>query len=1138
MGKRCCRGVSGRRKSGMLCRPTKAITGFKKELESAAVPSREAQCTWMAPRGVEWTVIILTCQHKDSVCAFQKELEIRWRRGVLGPHPLLLTVEDPTARVGSGGATLNALLVAAEHLSARAGCTVVTADVLREARILILHMGRDFPFDDCSRAFTCLPVEDPNAPVEALTCNLDSLLGTMTQKLCRGSPPGVWVCSTDMLLTVPLTAEIDWEGFRGAKVISVPGSISYARNHGIYLADQQGFVRDIIYQGPEARIQECSGPDGKVPLLSLFFDIVLCMADGVTKEDFVTGRTREVGSGQAKGAVALRSARSVLWKALHAIPLSMVCIPDGYYYYMTMAASDHIHNLTLRTSSANTLPFRKVAHSHVAQPQLLEDGCSITNSVLEGAVRVEPGSVLQHCHLQGPLQIGSGCLLTGLDISSSPALQRWQLRDVVLQGHTIRLQDMLRQVFTLTGRHDDWQSPAGAASTYLNVPWAEFFHRTGIREGDIWGSDVPRRSRCLLNARLFPILHAAEPLGVQDVLWFLGSQEGEGLGRWRASWRMSWEQLLMCLDQEAELASRRALFFHQAQGKLRRVLLEHRDCSLLPLIRTAINEGYQEAMLSTLDQVASVAADPGVAARALACIADVLGCMAKGDGGLRSGPAANREWAPAFQQLERGDIAEGVKELAKERRKWLGRPALLVRAARHYEGAEQILIRQAVMSACRFIGVGREEPPPIGHWVLVECPARIDVSGGWSDTPPITYEHGGAVVDVAILVDGRRPIGARARRIAEPELRLVSASGVLEGEVVLELVCQDLEDLQDYCQPHAPGALLKAAFICTQIVTLASQKPLQAQLLEYSGGGFEVHSWSSLPHGSGLGTSSILAGAVMAALYRAAGKSTNTESLIHAVLHLEQVLTTGGGWQDQVGGLVPGIKIGRSKAQLPLKVEVEQIPMLEGFPQTLNKHLLLIYTGKTRLARNMLQDVLRNWYARLPAIMQNADALVSNAEQCAQAFRQGNLPLLGECLTRYWQQKKCMAPGCEPLAVRCMMDALQPYVYGQSLAGAGGGGFLYILTKEPSQKDVIQQILANTEGLGNFSIHTVEVDTAGFSLQLVGSNPKARGDTGSGGHNLSREGLQQDSGLCALPVNVHASSRQQPTSHPGVKNLP
>jgi len=39
--------------------------------------------------------------------------------------------------------------------------------------------------------------------------------------------------------------------------------------------------------------------------------------------------------------------------------------------------------------------------------------------------------------------------------------------------------------------------------------------------------------------------------------------------------------------------------------------------------------------------------------------------------------------------------------------------------------------------------------------VTAECPARIDVAGGWSDTPPITYEHGGAVLSVAVTVDGK-----------------------------------------------------------------------------------------------------------------------------------------------------------------------------------------------------------------------------------------------------------------------------------------------------------------------------------------------------------------------------------------------
>lgn len=57
-------------------------------------------------------------------CVLTAELEVRQKREQIPAGTLLLAVEDPETRVGSGGATLNALLVAAEHLSARAGFTV------------------------------------------------------------------------------------------------------------------------------------------------------------------------------------------------------------------------------------------------------------------------------------------------------------------------------------------------------------------------------------------------------------------------------------------------------------------------------------------------------------------------------------------------------------------------------------------------------------------------------------------------------------------------------------------------------------------------------------------------------------------------------------------------------------------------------------------------------------------------------------------------------------------------------------------------------------------------------------------------------------------------------------------------------
>ncbi|KAM5297614.1 L-fucose kinase isoform 4-T6 [Glossophaga mutica] len=1026
------------------------------------------------PKGVDWTVIILTCQYKDSVEVFQRELEVRQKREQIPAETLVLAVEDPETRVGSGGATLNALLVAAEHLSARAGFTVVTSDVLHSAWILILHTGRDFPFDDCGRAFVCLPVENPQAPVEAVVCNLDRLLDIMSYQLGPGSPPGVWVCSTDMLLSVPSNPGISWDGFRGARVIAFPGSVAYARNHGVYLTDPQGFVSDIYYRGTEAEVQRCARPDGRVPLvsgvvffsvesaehllathvsspldactymgldsgaqpvqLSLFFDILLCMARNVSRENFLVGRPPEMGQGDADVAGYLQSARAELWRQLRDQPLTMAYIPDGSYSYMTNSASEFLHSLTFPGALR-----AQVVHSQVEESQLLGAGSSVISCLLEGPVQLGPGSVLQHCHLRGPIHIGTGCFLSGLDTAQSEALHGVELHDLVLQGHHLRLHGTPVRAFTLVGRLDSWERQG--TGTYLNMSWSEFFQKTGIRNWDLWDPDTPPTECCLPTARLFPVLHPSRAPGPRDMLWMLDPQEdgGEALWAWRASWRLSWEQLQPCLDRAATLASRRDLFFHQALHKARSVLEAQQDLSLRPLIWAAVREGCPGPLLATLDQVAAGAGDPGVAARALACVADVLGCMAEGRGGLRSGPAANPEWIRPLSYLECGDLAEGVKALAQERDKWLSRPALLVRAARHYEGAQQILIRQAVMSAQHFVSTQPVELPAPGQWVVAECPARVDFS----------------------------------------------------------------------------GALLKAAFICAGIVHVHSKLSLSEQLLRTFGGGFELHTWSELPHGSGLGTSSILAGTALAALQRAAGLMVSTEALIHAVLHLEQMLTTGGGWQDQVGGLMPGIKVGRSRAQLPLKVEVEEITVPEGFVQTLNDHLLLVYTGKTRLARNLLQvspssrrrggrrlsraqiltapllphlqDVLRNWYARLPAVVQNARSLVRHTEKCVEAFHQGSLPLLGQCLTLYWEQKKLMAPGCEPLVVRQMMDVLSPHVHGQSLAGAGGGGFLYLLTKEPRQKAALEAVLAKTEGLGNYSIHLVEVDMQGLSLQLLGS---------------------------------------------------
>ena len=93
----------------------------------------------------------------------------------------------------------------------------------------------------------------------------------------------------------------------------------------------------------------------------------------------------------------------------------------------------------------------------------------------------------------------------------------------------------------------------------------------------------------------------------------------------------------------------------------------------------------------------------------------------------------------------------------------------------------------------------------------------------------------------------------------------------------------------------------------------------------------------------------------MAALLRVTGRTASLDSLVHAVLIVEQMLTTGGGWQDNVGGLLPGFKIARSQASLPLKVETEKLDLSEQTVEQFGKRLVGFYTGRTRLAKNLLQ---------------------------------------------------------------------------------------------------------------------------------------------------------------------------------------
>ena len=327
---------------------------------------------------------------------------------------------------------------------------------------------------------------------------------------------------------------------------------------------------------------------------------------------------------------------------------------------------------------------------------------------------------------------------------------------------------------------------------------------------------------------------------------------------------------------------------------------------------------------------------------------------------------------------------------------------------------------------------------------------------------------------------GLMPVVASARRLKDPVLVLQPPEDIASSP----MVWKSLRDISDYHQPLAPGALLKCAVIALGLVNPDSTQELDQQLNFNVGGGIEVRMKSTLPQGSGLGTSSVLSCALLAAICTAVGYEYDTDSIVHSVLILEQLLTTGGGWQDQVGGLLPGFKYSVSPDAFPVRVITEDVPVSEEFVERFNHRLIAIYTGRQRLARSLLQDVIRHWYAREPTILQAVRDLRENSVACKEALQRGDLEAVGACLSKYWQSKKTMAPQSEPQFVVQMREALGDLILGSSLAGAGGGGFFLCLTKEADQIEEVKRRLSVISGAEEMMFMRAQINMQGLQVTV------------------------------------------------------
>ena len=350
-------------------------------------------------------------------------------------------------------------------------------------------------------------------------------------------------------------------------------------------------------------------------------------------------------------------------------------------------------------------------------------------------------------------------------------------------------------------------------------------------------------------------------------------------------------------------------------------------------------------------------------------------------------------------------------------------------------------------------------------------PVRIDIAGGWTDTPPYCLMEGGNVINLAIELNGQPPLQAYIR--PSKELRIVLRSIDLGAMEAVETSDQ----LKDFMHVGSPFSIPKAALVLAGFGTGVLKGELEA-----FGSGIEITLLSAIPAGSGLGTSSILAATVLGALNDFCGLGWDKNEIGHRTLMLEQMLTTGGGWQDQFGGVLGGVKLlqtGRGFAQNP---QVRWLPTdLWTQPEYRPCHLLY-YTGITRTAKSILAEIVRRMFLNHGDELRLLRQMKAHTLDMYEAIQQNDFMRMGQLVRKTWTQNQLLDSGTNPESVEALTRLIDDLCLGYKLPGAGGGGYLYMIAKDPEAAARIKQILTDNSPRKNARFVEMDLSTKGLQI--------------------------------------------------------
>ncbi len=302
-----------------------------------------------------------------------------------------------------------------------------------------------------------------------------------------------------------------------------------------------------------------------------------------------------------------------------------------------------------------------------------------------------------------------------------------------------------------------------------------------------------------------------------------------------------------------------------------------------------------------------------------------------------------------------------------------------------------------------------------------QAPLRISFAGGGTDVSPYPETRGGAVLSTTIDM--------YAYASAEPRT-----------DGVVRLKSLDLHAAAEFAEDAVPPpreapsslALLAGAVRATGVPA----------------GGVTLTVHSDASPGSGLGSSSSVVVAALGALCALADRPLGGHDLAELAYRVERVdCGIKGGRQDQYAAVFGGLNFIRFGPE----VAVEPLMLPRALLLELHHNLLLGFTGKTRVNRNIIGTQQEAYRSGAPRVTAALDRLRDLAVEMRGALAGARLDDFARLMSEGWEQKKRLAPGItDPHIDLLYAAAIRSGAVGGKLLGAGGGGYLLLYCPQHS----------------------------------------------------------------------------------------